>query len=445
MCSIISFKTGTEYRHEDKIKTYFNILKGRGDQSYGYIFIQPDGDIYFKKSLVVTDIVDDFKEVPADTWVFLHARKASPGMTATTYADKLDRAHPVESNDKSVILLHNGTKQSLHAVVAGSVSDSQAMATLLSKMYENRKLLYGQIGVMIYEINGDVHLYKDGMRPLVMHESNTIFASEPVFNGKWKNIKNTYGPKTKSKGDVILKLSEDGLGLTYGKPVDIEFEIATITAYNSVIGEPKVAYCSVCKKQHLKNKLSGRCCTCYIEVEGLATPTTLKNSHKTTTIKKADKFKAIISESASSAPLIGQKTLYGIDIGIVRKTGVKQEDVKYGGVAIVRCDNLYRDVGGLLYAIPKENGKYVVKCDRLFANPEFLTTTAVLKTGDVVDTIYKLDKKGEIKLNTDIDMSICTPNANPSAPIVSQIWKISGALSTHATTVKVSKLNITYV
>ena len=357
MCAIIGFLVESKNKHETKVEEYLKILQERGDQSFGYFYRTPDGETYFNKALTLEPLLQQIKDAPKGSWCFLHARKASHGMTGTTVDDKLAKAHPVESDDKLITLIHNGTKSSIHDTVDDSLSDSQGLATLLSKAWEGRRTYYGDIGVVLYERAGKVYLYKDGIRPLVMSEDNTIFASEPLFDTmQWKNIKNTY---TRAKGDdVELNLKKQDLNLKYGKLVTIKFDVATATVKNfSVVGYPKTTTCGICKKSHIKNKETFNCCVCAIENRTIVKtiPT------KTTGIVKLEPG---ILEMSNRRPLeVGMVSLLGIDFSAFKNAGYA--DIKYGGSATVRADFLHQTLDGLLFVKPNSKGKYLVKVDKV--------------------------------------------------------------------------------
>ena len=123
MCSIIGFKAGTKDKHENKIEEYLKVLQERGDQSFGYFYRTLDGETYFNKSLSIKPLIEQIEATPKGAWCFMHARKASLGMTGGNATLQLARAHPVESDDKLVTLLHNGTKSSIFDTVQGLLDD----------------------------------------------------------------------------------------------------------------------------------------------------------------------------------------------------------------------------------------------------------------------------------------------------------------------------------
>jgi len=347
MCSIIGFKTKTESKHEEKLEQYLDILQERGDQSFGFFYITEGNQVYWDKDLTPDVIIDSVKALKDDAvpaWVFIHARKASAGMTGGTKDEQLQKAHPVFSDDETVMVLHNGTKSSLYHSVAGALSDSQALATLLSLTYENREMYYGDIGVVLFDNNKGIHLYKDGMRPLVMFEDNTIFASEPVFEGKWKNIKPTI--KDKKLTDIILDFENPTLGLSFGPLVDIDFNIATTTVANfSVKGMPKISYCSTCKKRHIELKDRTQCCVCKIEGRKAIKAITYTKS-TTNTTKKVKTVTDLVEhpKGAFGTPIANQskseEIMYTCDISAFRKLGIR-EGLIYRGSAYVKVDHLY--------------------------------------------------------------------------------------------------------
>jgi hypothetical protein len=316
-----------------------------------------EGEVYFNKSITLHGIKREIEEAPLGAWVFMHARKASAGMAGTTMAEKLERAHPVESDDKSILVLHNGTKSSLFATVVDSVSDSQALATLLSIAWEGRKTYLGNVGVVLYERKGEIYLYKDGLRPLVMSEDGTIFASEPTTDKvKWRNIKDTYPVGI----DVKLLTTEGDLGLDLGPAVEVKFDIAANTIPNfSVRGYPRYGYCSTCKKSHLRNDKTDRCCVCSIadniETKPKAIPATSSTPQK---------IPGIVHMSSDMRPESYQTELFVCDSVLLRRLGYTQG--KYQGTAIIRTDVLYRADNGLLFVKPNAQGKYFVKVDRVF-------------------------------------------------------------------------------
>ncbi len=366
MCAIIGFKVD-ENNHHTKLKDYLEILKERGDQSYGYIAKVPDGTIYYSKSLTLEPILKDVREYEKGTWVFIHARKASAGMAGATAKDKLARAHPVVSDDESILLIHNGTKTSLHDTVNNSLSDSQAFATLLSVAWKGRYVYSGDIGVSIYERSGVVYLYKDDIRPLVMCEDGTIFASEPVFDTKkWCNVKDTYNLTGNS--DTVLDFSKENLGLNLGVPVEIEFDIAVTTIKNfSTAGQPKASYCTKCKKTHLNNSKTYCCAVCAIEgnvTTKTYTAATKKNYHSTTTNTSKSKLPpGVIFKSNNRVPTKFDSVLYTCDTALIRRLDISGGS--WAGTAIIKVDKLIVTKEGLIFAKPSVNGKHFIKADIL--------------------------------------------------------------------------------
>lgn len=445
MCAIIGFKVESKNNHHKNIAEYFKILQERGDQSYGYMYVTPAGDTYFNKALYLTGVTKDLEDLEEGTWVFMHARKASAGMMGSTYEEKIVRAHPVESNDKRVTLLHNGTKTSLKDTVANSASDSQALATLLSVAWEGRNTYYGNIGVVIYDLDGKMYLYKDNLRPLVMSEDNTIFCSEPVTDKmKWKNIKETYN-STKT-GDTELLLNEDGLGLDMDAPIEISFDIARTTIKNySTAGYPRVGYCSKCKKQHIKDDKVNVCCVCKVEGKTYtySATTSYKNKNKnkkvvTTTVEKSKQptkgstpiAPGVIFRSSNVVHSKEQIEILLSDVNLLRRTGYT--DGRWNGVTIVRANHLYKAANGVLYVIPDADGKYFVKADRVFVakDEKRLSTTHIHAKSELVQTIGALASTKILPLSGNVDMSIAKlPNNNgkhvsrEDFAVQTQIWE----------------------
>ena len=444
MCSLIGFKVGTSHKHEEKVGKYLEILKERGDQSFGYIYRTPEGKIFFMKSLTLPSIEGSKKAIPKDSWCFLHARKASAGMITGTYDVKIARAHPVESDDKSILLLHNGTKSSLFNTVYGSVSDSQALATLLSFSHSKRRMYFGDTGVVIYEKESDVYLYKDGIRPLVMAEDETIFASEPVDDSvRWRNISNTYSYINEAKTDVKLDFSADTLGLTCEAPVAITFELAEFTVANYYTkGIPKSSYCSSCKCSHLKDKDKYICCVCSIQGKKSTSAyshrnnTTYEKDKKTgatttTTIIKTMKEleKGVIEQSVRDTPMLTQEVLYACDSNLVKLAGFK--NVLWKGTAVIKTDYVYRTMEGLIFAVPNPAGKYLVKVDKLFVDRNAPAFKKVWnrESSTLVRLLGNLMKVPEVKLKANINFAVAVRNYQGGlAPMTSKVTKLMGKL-----------------
>lgn len=432
MCSLIGFKTKTPANHQNKVEQYLKILEERGDQSFGYFYITADGSIFYAKSLALKPLLDDIKGMPANSWCFIHARKASYGMAGTTVAEKLSRAHPVTSDDDSILLLHNGTKASIKDTVYGSLSDSQGLATLLSTMWEGRNILAGDLGVVIYERKGKIYLYKDGVRPLVMSEDKTIFASEPVFDTvKWQNIGVTTGGTAENSFDIELDFTKSDLGLTLGAPVEIKFNIALTTIKNySTMGMPRVSLCTTCKRKHIDLLNNYRiCCTCAIE-ERLpavyanvptatkpATPPATTTAQVTNSIHKTPTTPTvqgvvpinkggILERSSNSVPSSDEIEIFTSDINILKTLGY--DSVTWRGWAIVKVNMLYKNTDGVFFAEPVENGHHKVKVDRIFVkrnNPIFKSNFSTI-TNKAVHILGDLDNKGVSVLRKSIDISI---------------------------------------
>lgn len=396
MCSIIGFKVGTKHQHEENIEEYMTVLQERGDQSFGFIAKYPNGDIYYSKTLYLKSFLSSLDGIPSGSWVFIHARKASAGMAGTTTAEKLERAHPVFSDDEKIILLHNGTKNSLHDTIQGSKSDSQALATLLSLTWEHRRLYYGNIGVVIYERDGDIYLYKDGMRPLVMAEDNTIFASEPVDDKlKWKNVKVTLNDK--GEPDTKLDFDDENLGLEFDDAVEIKFIPNNYTYYGNK-GYPTVSFCPSCKAKHIENQKTTVCCVCAIEGKTLvpSTPTSVAS-------KLPD---GVLFVSADRQPTDNEAVLFTCDTRALREAS-DITGAAWAGTATIKADVMHRTKDGTPFFKPTSLGKYVVKVDRVFINKAHPKYKLIwdAKEGKLVSVIGELDSSKTMKLTTNLDMS----------------------------------------
>ncbi len=424
MCSLIGFRAGTKDKHEEQLEEYLKILSERGDQSFGYFYRTKEGEIFYAKSLALAPIAKDLKTLPEGAWCFLHARKASAGMAGTTNKDKLERAHPVASDDESILLLHNGTKASINDTVYGSISDSQGLATLLSVMWEDRKILAKEIGVVLYQRGKQIYLYKDGERPLVMSEDNTIFASEPISDKvKWKNIKVT---TDKDNFDVALDFSAEDLGIPCDKAVEIKFNIAVATVKNwSVKGYPKVSLCTTCKKRHIDMEgVYTACCVCVIEgkykkvnntYRANNTKHTVKETKVNTKAKEPSKGigtvitsgakDGILQRSNVSVPYGEMEELFTSDINILKTLGY--DDVIWKGWAIVKTNVYYKNLNGAIFIKPIPNGKFKVKVDRVFINNKSLNYRHAFHTAtsQTIKILGKLNTTAVYMLNKDMDLT----------------------------------------
>jgi len=408
MCAIIGFEVGTPEKHENNVVKYFTTLQERGDQSFGYLSMEPDGIIYYCKSLQLSGLIESIESSPKGTWIYMHARKASYGMTGGTVDEQLEKAHPVKSDNEEVLLLHNGTKSEIHDTVQGSISDSQGLATLLSLMPNEKaySLLSGDLGVVVYNKNGKVYLYKDGCRPLVMAETKTIFASEPLFDTvKWHNIAPTVGI---DKFSVELKPTEDSLGLTLGKATTVKFNIAQHTVKNfTTKGMPKSSTCNLCKKMHLEN-INGMepCCTCAIEgrVPLKVVKTTPKVTYSTPkATNSTSSAKAVLHRSTNTLPQKGESELFISDITMLRTLGYSHDDVKWVGWAKVKANLVYKNEDGSLFVEPRATGSIIVKTDRVIVKNKMkkvgntkhdITTTVVKHLGRLDMSTIFVPKRG---------------------------------------------------
>ncbi len=444
MCSIIGFKTGTDNKHELNVEKYLSILEDRGDQSFGYIYVTPNSDVYYNKSLRFSNIENSILEIPDGSWCFMHARKASAGMAGGTLDQQLAKAHPVHSDDETVLLLHNGTKTALLDTVFGSISDSQALATMLSIAHKGRSAYFGGIGVLIYEKNNKIYLYKDGLRPLVMSEDNTIFASEPISDKvKWKNIKPTYTYAGK-KSDVVLDFKKEDLGLEFEEAKLIKFDIALHTVKNfSVKGQPKTSYCSLCKKTHIKEANKGMCCVCSIEGKAFAPPKPLPNKTYGNTRKTyANRSNpttlpfGVVEQSVAMLPSSDQEVLYGMDYTLIKVTN-SGEHAAWKGTAIVLVDRIYKTAEGLLFVKPVSNGKFKVKVDKLFIKKQNLKFKKAWdpKNSTLINIVGELNPSGIIDLDKDMDISKAVRNTTVVAlsPVMATVKKRLGLGSNEET------------
>ena len=437
MCALIGFRIESDNNHHLKVSKYFNILKERGDQSYGYITRELDGTVYYAKSLSITTIVKDIEKMSMGTWVFVHARKASAGMAGNTIADKLARAHPVESDDGSILLLHNGTKASIKQTVMGSLSDSQGLATLLSIAWEGRRTYLGDIGVVIYERKGEIYVYKDGIRPLVMSEDNTIFASEPISDEvKWANIENTYSYGNDSSTDIVLDFSKENLGLKTSALTAIKFKLATSTIANySVKGMPRSTFCTKCKKSHLDNDKTDICCVCSI-VENIETKITYPTSRKfiggkskltnqkvVVVTPDALKAKGVVFQTTNQTAASYQLELFMCDSNLARRAGIITGT--WQGTAIVKANYIFRSDLGLLFVLPDPDGKYFVKVDRVFISNTATEARKLYSTkvGRSIPMLGNSLHGNVITLKENVDISKAIPKREDAFAFSTSVYK----------------------
>jgi bacterioferritin-associated ferredoxin len=232
MCGIIGGRLDDRFRNN--IEKWIIKLKHRGEkQGYGYIHIA-DGKITTDKCMALNLLVRMVKELP-DGDVVIHFRKASIGKV------ELLNAHPVVSNDKTTIVLHNGTNKAYANFFTAS-SDSQGLASMLSEFpIDRHKDILNSLGVVFYTKNNRLMFYKDNNRPLVI--SGDVFASEPLFNGKWANIKNATAPIDITDTFIDSFVTED----------DVEVEL-----YNA-----PARHCTMCKRSHLT--VGTKCAVCLVQ------------------------------------------------------------------------------------------------------------------------------------------------------------------------------------
>ena len=210
MCGIIGFVDSQKNR--SSLWEWAGItIAHRGEDSYGAILygdtIQtikrldlestPKGQYYDKKRKrfmsypATTGIMEDLENLPLADFVLFHNRAASVGGVT------VDLAHPItKANTYNISVIHNGTKKSLTSTFPKfGKSDTEVMATFLSYHFEDDVLtdeVLNGAGV-VFGVNHDtkqVLVHIDGNRPLFVHEDKQIFASEPLFGGKWQLVKN---------------------------------------------------------------------------------------------------------------------------------------------------------------------------------------------------------------------------------------------------------------
>jgi len=249
MCSIIG-TSKLDNKFKKNIDEYFETLDHRGTDSYGYIFLNRKSKQFeLFKSLTKKDFIDKIKELPNNGSIICHARKASVG------AVDVVNAHPVKSSDNTVWLIHNGTNKT-YADFYDASSDSQGLASLIEAVSEDKlDGLLNDLGVVFFTKGKYIYFYKDELRPLCLNKESGIFASEPLFDGKWALVKKQIVPKK--------------FNFTFDTKEEMELELGT------------VAYCNTCRKKHIKQKEKTLCAVC--KLDGKPEPTSYTSSYNTRT------------------------------------------------------------------------------------------------------------------------------------------------------------------
>ena len=249
MCSIIG-TSKLDDKFKENIDEYFKTLAHRGTDSYGYIFLNRKSKQFeLFKSLTKKDFIDKIKELPNNGALICHARKASVG------AVDVVNAHPVKSSDNTVWLIHNGTNKT-YADFYDASSDSQGLASLIEAVSEDKlDGLLNDLGVVFFTKNSHIYFYKDELRPLCLNKESGIFASEPLFDGKWALIKEQMTP-------VVFDF-------TFDTKEEFELELGL------------ESYCTTCKKRHIKQKKKALCAVC--KLDGKLEPTSYTSSYNTRT------------------------------------------------------------------------------------------------------------------------------------------------------------------
>jgi len=247
MCSIIG-TSKLDDKFKENIDEYFKTLSHRGTDSYGYIFLNRDTKQFeLFKSLTKIDFVNRIKELPDNGSIICHARKASVGAVDVT------NAHPVKSNGNTVWLIHNGTNKS-YASFYNATSDSQGLASLIEAVSEDKlDGLLNDLGVVFFTKNSHLYFYKDTLRPICLNKESGIFASEPLFDGKWALIKEQITPVV---FDFIFDTKEE-----------FELELGL------------ESYCTTCKKRHIKQKGKQLCAVC--KLDGKSEPVVYTSTYNT--------------------------------------------------------------------------------------------------------------------------------------------------------------------
>jgi glucosamine 6-phosphate synthetase-like amidotransferase/phosphosugar isomerase protein len=162
-----------------------------GTDSYGAIYCV-DGKVKYVKSLCKEKVLDVIGKEKSDIdWFIAHNRKASVGGV------ELKLAHPIISKKYGTLVIHNGTKRAL-AQAFQTESDTKALPIILNTISDVevvKKLLAG-IGVMFaVKITSNNQLrivfHRDTSRTLYLNKEQKIFASEPIFAGKWSLVSAT--------------------------------------------------------------------------------------------------------------------------------------------------------------------------------------------------------------------------------------------------------------
>jgi hypothetical protein len=242
MCGIIGGIDTPKYR--ERLEGAFKILKHRGEDSFGLI-AETQTNSTIKKSLHLHPFLQELDTVPQGDFLLCHNRKTSIGGTT------LPLAHPITSENKLVHIVHNGTKKSLFTAIQHSLSDTEAIASVVSRHFEATELLFDILngcGVVFakHTETGEVIFHLDGERPLFINEHRTVVSSEPVGTGKWLLIK-----------EQITKFDSF---LDFMSSVETFEESVTILKTDVVSSK----YCSACTKTHLHSAGAKRCFVCEI-------------------------------------------------------------------------------------------------------------------------------------------------------------------------------------
>ena len=242
MCGIIGFIDVKERR--EAIDTALNLLKHRGTDSYGYI-LERGATTETDKSLSKLSTLKSLNAKDKSDFILLHNRKTSVGGTT------IPLAHPIQSKNKKVQVIHNGTKKPLFNTIDDAKSDTEAIAEIISLHFEASPLLSKLLedcGVVFAknQETGEVLFHTDGCRPLFISKNRQIIASEPVGLGEWFLIKPTIGIYN-SFLHFMKKVKVHSKSVTLGKDDNVTTQL-----------------CDGCNKMHLETSKYGKCFECEV-------------------------------------------------------------------------------------------------------------------------------------------------------------------------------------
>jgi len=178
MCGYLIFPKKVSKKDVD---IFLTAQKHRGVDGYGCILVDGDKKHKYCKHLDKPSFLNSYAKLPHGGAI-IHHRKASIGGINSTLV------HPLTDEDKSVLIMQNGTRKALVSIFNGA-SDTKVIADLWHHVSDDvlYQILDGT-GVVFAADTDGLWFHRDSGRTLYHCKEGKwagMYASEPLAAGKW--------------------------------------------------------------------------------------------------------------------------------------------------------------------------------------------------------------------------------------------------------------------